>query len=260
MPDKKKNATQLQSYTFQTRALAAHFRFTNGSGEDFGPEYALAFHGRAPFKHKEKTGDHRHPEISFTHSWVHIAAKQERAGVYTAVAKTGLKNLNVKGKLMADEIEAGMMAVYREEWYGGPASRKHPRILPLPPVIKNLRICGQPYQLGKQLLLPEPFELSDEQRKQYFLGQGPEIEPLAISEAPGKRLSSACGEIEVSADTRRIRIPDFGIVTFAEWKWLPPNAHRAAHTVQWMQLVSLELSNPGSGGGGGLSIGGKAGP
>ncbi len=260
MPDKKKNASKFQNYTFQTKALAAHFRFTKGSGEDFGPEFALAFHGRAPFKHKEKTGDHRHQEISFTHSWVHISTKQESGGVYTAVAKTGLRNLNVKDKLVADEIEAGMMAVYRKEWYDGATPSKYPRILPLPPVIRNLRICGQPFQLGKQLLLPEAFELSEEQRKKYFLGEGPEIEPVGVSEAPGKRLPSACGELEVSADTRRIRIPDFGIVTFAEWKWLPPSAHRAAHTVQWMQLVSLELGNPGSGGGGGLSLGGKSGP
>lgn len=259
MANRNENATEPQSFTFSAKALAAHFRFTNGSGDDFGPEFALAFHGRAPFKHKEKTGDHRHPEISFTRSWVHVVTRQARGGVYTAVAKAGLKNLNVKGKLTADEIEAGIMAVYREDWYRQPARRTGPRILPLRPVIKNLRICGEPYRLGKELALPEPFEFSDARRKEYFAGEGPEIEPLGISGAPGKREKLDCGEVAISADTRRIEIPNFGIVTLADWKWLPREIHTHEHTAQWIQLIGLELNNPGSGGGGGISVGGKGG-
>ena len=254
-----KNSTRFRSYTFHAKALAAHFHFTNGSGEDFGPEFALAFHGRAPFKHKEKTGEHRHPEISFTHSWVHVITRQERGGVYTTVARAGLKNLDVKGKLKADEIEAGMMAVYREEWYGAPSPTKRPRILPLPPVIKNLKVCGQAYRLGKELVLPEPFEFSEARRKEYFLGEGPEIEPVGVCDAPGKREKLECGEVAVSADTRRIEIPNFGIVTFADWKWLPREIHTHEHAAQWLQLIGLELNNPGSGGGGGISVGGKGG-
>jgi len=235
---KKKDTTELQSYTFHAKALAAHFHFTDASGADFGPEYALAFHGRTPFKHKEKTGGHRHPEISFTHSWVHVITKQERGGVYTTIAKAGLKNWNVKGKVTADEIEAGIMAVYREEWYGQSDRRRSPRILPLTPVIKNLKIGGKSYQL-ENLQLPEPFEFSEARRKEYFAGEGPEIEPTG------------------AAGARRFEIPDFGIVTLAEWKWLPREIHIHERTAQWVQLIGLELRNPGSGGGGGASGGGS---
>ncbi len=256
MPTKLKNGEKLKGYTFHAHALAAHYRFTTDSSDDFGPEYALAFQGRQPFKHRERTGGHRHPEISFSHSWVHVATKIER-GVYTTIAKTGLTGLRVKGKLTIDELEAGIMTVYREEWYRDPSRPKHPRILPLPPVFKNLKICGRPYRLGKELRLPEAFTFNDAQRKKYFLGEGPEIEPVGISEAPGQRESTECGEIAISADTRRIEIPDFGIVTFAEWKWLPTKIHIHAHTAQWVQLVGLDLKNPGSGGGGGVGGGGS---
>lgn len=254
-----KKTTKLRSYTFHANALAAHFHFTKDSGEDFGSEFALAFHGRTPFKHKEKTGGHRHPEIAFTHSWVHVVTKQERGGVYTAVAKTGLRNLNVKGKVTADEIEAGIMAVYREEWFSEQGGRKGPRILPLRPVIKNLKICGAPYRLDKELVLPEAFEFSDARRKEYFAGEGDEIEPTGVSDAPGKREKLECGEVAISKDTRSIEIPDFGMVTFADWKWLPRDIHTHQHTAQWFQLIGLDLSNPGSGGGGGVIVGGKGG-
>jgi hypothetical protein len=253
------NTTKLRSYTFHAKALAAHFHFTKDSGEDFGPEFTLTFHGHSAFKGKEKTRGHQHEEISFTRSWVHVVTKRGRGGVYTSVAKAGLRNLNVKDKVTADEIEAGIMAVYREEWFGARARRTDPRILPLPPVIKNLKICGEPYRLGKELLLPAPFEFSDARRREYFEGEGPEIEPKGISEAPGKREKLHCGEVAISADTRRIEIPKFGIVTFADWKWLPREIHTHEPAAQWIQLIGLELNNPGSGGGGGISVGGKGG-
>ena len=256
MATKSKNARELQSFTFNAKALAAHFRFTKDD-DDFGPEFAVAFHGRAPFKHKERTGGHRHPEISFTHSWLHVHGRTERGGAYVTIAKSGLRNLNVKGKITADEIEAGLMAVYREEWYGDPARPERPRILPLPPVLKNLKVCGKPYRLGKELRLPEAFELSEARRKEYFAGEVPEIEPVEVSQTPGKPQPSECGEIAISTDTRRIEIPNFGIVTFADWKWLPREIHTHAQTTQLLQLIGLELKNPGSGGGGGVIIGGS---
>ena len=250
-----KKTTKLRSYTFHAKAVAAHFRFVNTECEDFGPEFALAFHGRTPFKHREKTGEHRHPEISFKRSWLHITASA-RGGVYTVVAKAGLKDLDVKGKVRADEIEAGIMAVYREEWFGDSARRMAPRILPLRPVIKNLKICGEAYRLGKELILPEPFEFSDARRKEYFAGEGREIEPVGIYDAQGERKKAECGEIAISKDTRRIDIPNFGIVTFADWKWLPCDIHTHERTVQWVELIGLDLKNPGTGGGSGASGGG----
>jgi hypothetical protein len=258
MPTKRSNGDKFKGYTFHAHALAAHYRFITDSNCDFGPEYALAFQGRQPFKHREKTGGHSHPEISFSHSWVHVFTKIDRSGVYTTIAKSGLKGLRVKDKLTIDELEAGIMTVYREEWYRDPSRPKRARILPLPPVLKNVKICGRPYRLDKELRLPEAFSLSDAQRKKYFLGEGPEIEPVEISAAPGQREKTDCGEIAISADTRRIEIPDFGIVTFAEWKWLPAERHTHAHTAQWVQLVGLDLKNPGSGGGGG--VGGNGSP
>ncbi len=257
MATRLRNGDKFKGYTFHAHALAAHYRFTTGSEYNFGPEYALGFQGRKPFKHRERTGGHSHPEISFSHSWVHISTKIERGGAYTTIVKSGLKDFRVKGKVTIDELEAGIMTVYHEEWYRDPNRPKRARILPLPPVLKNLKICGRPYRLGKELRLPEAFNLSDAQRKKYFLGEGPEIEPVGIRETPGQKEATECGEIAISADTRRIEIPDFGIVTFAEWKWLPAEIHTHAQTAQWLQLVGLDLKNPGSGGGGGLVGGGS---
>ncbi|HLN01788.1 MAG TPA: hypothetical protein VK335_21040 [Bryobacteraceae bacterium] len=259
MATKTKSATKFHSYTFHAKAFAAHFQFTRDKDDDFGPEFALSFHGRTPFRGKEKTRGHQHEEFSFTRSWAHVVTRKGRGGVYTTVARAGLRNLNVKGKVTADEIEAGIMAVYREEWFGEKARRRSPRILPLPPVFKNLKICGEPYRLGKELMLPEAFEFSDVRRKEYFEGEGKEIEPIEVSAAVGKREKLPCGEVAISKDTRRIEVPDFGIVTFADWKWLPRDIHTHEHTAQLVQLIGLELKNPGSGGGGGVIVGGKGG-
>ncbi len=250
-----KNAYKFSTYTFHAKAVAAHFRFIDAECDDFGPEFALAFHGRSPFRHKERTGEHKHPEIRFKRSWLHITAT-ERRGVHTVVAKAGLKDLDVKGKVTADEIEAGIMAVYHEEWFGDSDRRKAPRILPLRPVIKNLKICGDAYRLGKELVLPDAFDFSDDRRTKYFAGEGPEIEPVGIYDAPGERKKSDCGEIAISRDTRRIDIPNFGIVTLADWKWLPCDIHTHERTVQWVELIGLDLKNPGTGGGSGAGGGG----
>ena len=90
--------------------------------------------------------------------------------------------------------------------------------------------------------LPEPFSYNEEQRKKYFLGGGDEIDPVGVS-----------GD----SDTRRIEIPEFGIVTIADWKWIPSDIHVGAHSAQWVQLIGLELTNPGSGGGAGAGGGGR---
>jgi hypothetical protein len=34
--------------------------------------------------------------------------------------------------------------------------------------------------------------------------------------------------------------------------WKPPDIHIPAKTAQWVQLIRLELKNPGKGGGGGV--------
>jgi len=251
-----KKTTKLHGYTFHAKALAAHFHFTNG-GEDFGSEFALAFHGQAPFRGKERTRGREHSEISFSRSWSHVVTKHGRGGTYITIAKAGLRHLNVKDKVIAEEIEAGIMAVYREDWYADSRRPKRPRILPLRPIIKELKICGSPYRLGRELILPAPFEFSEARRKAYFAGEGDEIEPIGLSDAAGKREKLECGEVAISKDTRSIEIPDFGQVTFADWKWLPPDIHTREYTAQWVQLIGLELKNPGSGGGGGASGGGS---
>jgi len=249
---KTPHSTKLEGYTFHAAALAAHFKFATNSEDDFGPEYTLGFRGQTQFKHHQKAKKHDHRGFSFAGGFVHVSAKQRRGGVYETIARASLKNYQVKGKLTADRLECGVMTVYREEWYSDPARPKRARILPLPPVIEGLKICGQPFRLGKELELPEPFRFSDARRKQYFLGDEPEIEPVGISPAPGRRLPTKdCGEIEISEDTRRITVPGFGIVNIADWMWLPPDIHTAPQTAQWVQLIGLELKNPGNGGGSG---------
>jgi hypothetical protein len=237
-------------YIFHAAAVAAHYRFSNGY-QDFGHEYSSLYLGDSPHAHDTRTGGRTGPEVSFTDSFVSVECKEEK-GLFLTVAKSGLENFNVKDVVTADWLECGIETVYREEWRGNPEKPKQARILPRRPVIRNLKICGEPYELEEQLKLPAPFLFDASQREEYFQGDGAEIEPEGISAAPGRRMRTSCGEIRVSADTRRIAIPKFGIVCFADWTWLPPEIHTAEKTVQWIQLVKLQLKNPGSGGGGGV--------
>ena len=240
---------RMEKYVYSARAVAAHFRFTNGH-PDFGDEYTLTYHSEAPGEVQKETGSRSGPEISFTNSSVHISCAKGD-GVYTTVVRSTLQNLNVNDVLTVDSIECGLVTVYREEWYGDPARPRRARVIPLPAVIQNLQIHGMPFRPGEELRLPEHFSYDDARRARYLHGEGPEIEPVGVSAAPGRRLATSRGDIEVSADTRRITIPKFGIVDFADWMWQPPDTRTPARTAQWVQMIRLELKNPGSGGGSG---------
>jgi len=240
----------MPKYTFHAAAVAAHFRVTNGH-QDFGHEYSSIYLGDSPHGHDSRTGGRKGPEITFTDSFVSIECKEEK-GAFVTVAKSGLENFNVKDVVTADSLECGIETVYREEWRGNPKKPKRARILPRRPVIRNLKICGEPYDLEEQLKPPAPFLFDASQREEYFQGDSAEIEPEGISAAPGRRMRTSCGEIRISADTRRIAIPKFGIVYFADWMWQPYDVHIPEKTSQWVQLIRLELKNPGKGGAGGV--------
>ena len=242
---------RMEKYIFSAKAVAAHFNFTNGH-PDFGDQYTLTYHSDAPGEVRRDTGGRSGPEISFTNSSVHISCAKSD-GVYTTIVRSALQGFNVHDVLTADSIECGLMTVYREEWYGDPARPKRARAIPLPAVIQNLQIHGVPFRLGQELRLPEHFIYDDARRTKYLNGEGPEIEPVGVSAAPGLRVATSRGDIEVSADTRRTTIPKFGIVDFADWMWQPPDTRTPARTAQWVQMVRLELKNPGSGGGSGVS-------
>ena len=242
----------MPKYTFHASAVAAHFQFTKSEHQDFGHEYSSIYLGDSPHAHNTRTGGRKEPEISFADSFVSVECKEETKGVFVTVAKSGLENFNVKDVVTADRLECGIETVYREEWRDDPRRPKRARILPRRPVFVNLKVCGEPYELEQQLKPPAPFLFDAAQREAYFRGDGEEIEPEGISAAPGRRMRTKCGEIRISADTRRIAIPKFGIVYFADWTWQPPDIHIPAKTAQWVQLVRLELKNPGRGGGGGV--------
>jgi hypothetical protein len=251
-------AKKMERYVFHAQAVAAYFQFTDGN-VDFGHQHAAVLHGDTPHEHRQETGARSGPEISFTRSFVDISCQKQPDGVFTTVARSGLEGFSAKGVVTADVLECGFMSVYREQWYNEPSRPKRARMLPLPPVIENLRICGEPYRLNNELRLPEAFEYDDSAREKYFDGEGTEIEPVAISTEPGRTVSSKCGQIEISSDTRRIAIPGFGIVCIADWTWLPADIHTAPHTAQWVQLVGLDLKNPGKGGGSGAGGNGSSG-
>jgi hypothetical protein len=239
-------AKNMSKYTFHAKAVAAHFRFTDGN-RDFGDEFTVLLRSEAPHEHHQDTGARTGPEVTFTHSFVHVSFQKEPGGVFTTVARAGVRNLNVRNRVTADALECGVMTVYREAWYGDPARPRRARILPLPPVIENLTVSGMPYRVGQELQLPDAFAFDDARRARYFRGEEPEIEPQAISSAPGRPLKTDRGEIDISADTRRITIPNFGIVDFADWMWLPADTDIAERTAQWVQLIRYELGNPGNG-------------
>jgi hypothetical protein len=237
---------RMEKYVFSAKAVAAHFSFTNGH-PDFGDEFTLTYHSEAPGEVQRDTGSRTGPEISFTNSSVHISCAKGD-GVYTTIVRSALQGLNVHDVLTADSLECGLMTVYREEWYGDPARPKRARAIPLPAVIRNLQVHGTPFRPGEELRLPEHFSYDDARRARYLNGEGPEIEPVGVSTAPGSPVPTPRGHVEVSADKRRITIPKFGIVDFADWMWQPPDTRTPARTAQSVQMIRLDLKNPGSGG------------
>ena len=242
----------MPKYTFHATAVAAHFQFSNGTYPDFGHEYSSVYLGDSPHAHSTRTGERKGPEISFADSFVSVECKEEEKGVYVTVVKSGLEKFNARDVVTADRLECGIETVYREEWRNDPARPKRARILPIRPVFVNLTVCGEPWELEQQLKPPAPFLYDAAQRAAYFQGDGDYIKPEGISAVPGRRMRTKCGEIRISADTRRIAIPNFGIVYFADWTWQPPDIQIPAETAQWVQLIRLDLKNPGRGGGGGV--------
>lgn len=246
MATQTKKAKQMEGYVFRAQAVAAHFRFTNGHAP-FGDEFTLTVSTPEPGRHEKHTGARSGPEISFTDSSVSIVC-EKASGVYTTTVRSSLTGFNVNDILTADLLEAGLVTVYREEWYQDPSKPKHARVLPLLPVIKNLKIHGAPIRPGQDVQLPQPFAFNDAKRQKYFQGEGAEILP------PGQRIPTAKGEIQISVDAHRISVPNFGIVYIADWtSWQPPkDKYRQAEQAHWVQLIRLHLSNPGSGGSLGL--------
>ena len=232
-------------YIFDATATAAYYDYTSAR-KPFGHEYSAAYRGSDPFHYEAET-EGRKGEISFSSAFVSIECKQEN-GVYTTIAKSRLTDYNVKNIVTAGRLECGIQTVYREEWYGDPKKPKHARILPIRPVIENLEICGQPYEVE----LPKAFSLDADEREQYFLGEGATKQPKGISKAAGKSVRTRCGLIRISDDTRRIVIPKFGIVYFADWTWRSPSFYIPEKSYQRIQLVRLNLQNPGHTGGGGV--------
>jgi hypothetical protein len=232
-------------YFFHAAATAAHYNSTIRR-QAFGHKYSACYKGHDPF-HYDAEMDGRTGEVSFASAFVSIECKNED-GVFRTVVKAGLKDYNVKNLVTADWLECGIETVYREEWFGVMGKPKSARILPIRPDIRNLRVCREPYEIK----LPKSFLLSHDERESYFLGQGPAKDPVGISSAQGKSMPTSCGVIRISKDTRRITIPKHGIVEFADWMWQPADIHLAPKTAQWIQLVRLDLKNPGPSGGGGV--------
>lgn len=241
---------RMEGYVYSAKAVAAHFNFTNGH-PDFGDEFTLSYCSEEPKDVARDTGGRSGPEISFTDSSVHISCAKGDGGVHTTIVRSSIQNLNVNDVLTADFIECGLMTVYREEWYYDPTRPRRARAIPLPAVIRNLQIHGVPFRLGQELRLPEHFSYDDARRAKYLNGDEPEIKLESVTAAPGESADTSRQQIDVSADTRRITIPKFGIVDFADWMWQPPDTPTDAPTFQWVQMIRLNLSNPGSGGGSG---------
>lgn len=218
-------STKLEKYIFHAETFAAHFQFIDGCG-DFGHEYSLLFHSDQPHEHRTPTG-RREGEFAFADSFVRLDCR-EIDGAYVTAAKSSLTGVSLKeDRLTADYLEWGIETVYRREWYDDPDKPQTARILPLDPVIRNLRIDGELYEPDVR-----PFQFEKSLREKYFSGEGETIEPLGCAD-----------------EKRSIRIPDFGIVYFLDWIWLPPNIHTRAKTTQKVQLLRFDLKNPGTGGG-----------
>ena len=254
-----------KNYIYEAKAVAAHFQYVDGDGDFVPPSFSAEYIGveghnepddpdGAPAQLPPRENGDR--EITFDRYQVRVRAYQD-GPVYRTVATAWITNLDIKGVLTAARIEASVITEYREPWYKDPGRPRRPRILPLLPVYDDLRIHGYPYTCNLQL--PAPFSFSDKQRADYLCGIGPDIEPTPIASDPDypSKIATPRGKIiEVSADTRRIRIEDFGIVYFADWKWLPID-QKCCDNFQWVELLRFDLGNPGGGGAGGAGGGGS---
>jgi hypothetical protein len=254
-----------KKYLYEAKAVAAHFQYVDGDGDFVPPLFSAEHIGEKEFDEPcdpdgepaelpERRSGPR--EITFDHYQVRVRAYRDDAA-YRTEATAWVTNLDIKGVLTARRIEASVITEYREPWYHDPGRPLHPRILPLPPVFDDLRIYGYPYTCN--LRLPAPFSFTPEQRAAYLSGVGPDIEPTPIASDPDypSVIATPKGKIiAVSADTRRIRVEDFGIVYFADWKWLPID-QKCCDNFQWLELLRFDLGNPGGGGVGGAGGGGS---
>jgi len=230
-------------YTFDAAATAAHYEYNNGKG-NFGPEYTVIYRGSAPF-HYEETLEGQKGEVCFSSAYVFIDCRKVD-GAYITVVKSAVNDFTVKDIVKAKRLECGIETVYREEWYGDPQKPRHARILPIEPVLEKLEVFGELHNLK----LPDPFFIKAGKREEYFQGLGDVKEPEGIAAAAEEIPTD--GDIQYSDDKRRIAVPNSAIVYFADWKWQPTCIHAPAKTAQWIQLLSLNLKNPGRGGGGGV--------
>ena len=254
-----------RKYLYEAKAVAAHFQYTDGDGDFVPPKFSAEYIGEE--EHDEPYNSDGEPatlperksgerEITFDRYQVRVRAYRQ-GPAHRTEATAWSTNRNIKGVLTAARIQASVITEYREPWYHDPGRPLHPRILPLPPVYDDLRIYGHPYTCN--LRLPAPFSFTKEQRAGYLGGIGPDIEPTPIASDPDypSKITTPKGKIiEVSADTRRIRVEDFGIVYFADWKWLPID-QKCCDNFQWVELLRFDLGNPGGGGVGGAGGGGS---
>lgn len=233
----------MEKYMFSAKATAAHFKFLD-SKPAFGDEFTISLYGDKPDTKSATYPGLSRGGISFGPCTVKIEAKDNGNGEYTTVVTTSIQNFNVKGFVTADLLEGGLVTHYRREWYDGP-KQKTARITPLPAKFENLKVGGVDY--SPILQLPEHFHHDDGRRQLYLNDVASNNNPVAIAPDPSypRRIQGQNCEVEVSADTRRIRIANFGIVYFADWKW-----QDTGKSAQHLTLVGLDLRNPGGGGGG----------
>jgi hypothetical protein len=256
----------LKKYIYYAKSVAAHFQYTDHDGDFVPPLFSASYCGSKNFDGPNKPGGKpakipnrskgKPKEITFDRYDVHITARRE-GQVFRLEVSSSVTNLNIKDVLKAERIEAGLVTEYNAAFYDDPSRYQRPRILPKPPIYAGLSIYGYPYT--RELKLPAPFLLGDEERCSYLGGAGQDIEPVEISRDPAyvSKIQTPEGKIiEISADTRRIRVENFGIIYFADWKWLPID-QKCCDNFQWVELLRFDLGNPGGGGVGGAGGGGS---
>ena len=233
----------MEKYLFNAKATAAHFTFLD-SKPPFGDEFTISLYSETPDRKSATFPGLSRGGISFGPCTVTIDASDDGNGVYTTTVTTSVQNLNVKGFVTVDLLEGGLVTQYRREWYDT-RREKVARVAPLPVKFQNLKVCGEDY--SPILQLPEHFQYDATQRQRLLDDPSTPNDPQEIAQAPTfpRRVPAQNCEFEVSGDTRRIRIANFGIVSFADWKWT--DTGKSAHR---LTLIGLDLRNPGGGGGG----------
>jgi hypothetical protein len=244
------------TFTFESKATAALGTFTDGAGNPVpGFDQSLSSTTQATGTSSDTFPGLNQNGITSSGGSVEIV-RSISGSIYTLTVKATINNLNIRNAVTADRVFGTLYAEYHADWgFEDTAKQKRPRILPGDWALDNLMVWGHAY--GPELQLPAQFSYTAATRQDYLSGNGADQAPVDITSdlSYPRTIDAPGGVIEVSSDTRRIRLAGVGVFYFAGWRWV--NGTLALPVQQAIKMLDCSLVNPGDVGTGGVTGGGE---